>query len=197
VNESERRPEITFFAGPNGSGKSTITEFIKPPYRYINADDIKRTMDCTDIEAANIAEEQRERCLENKENFSFETVLSTDRNLKLLQRAKEVGYFIRCFYILTADPIINVERIKCRVLVGGHDVPEEKVIARYDRALVLIPEVIKCCDVCHIYDNTYEPFRILKKRKENVCYQTNDDWHLEDIQFLTGIEVMCEHNLNQ
>lgn len=68
MNESERRPEITFFAGPNGSGKSTITEFIKPPYRYINADDIKRTMDCTDIEAANIAEEQRERCLENKEN---------------------------------------------------------------------------------------------------------------------------------
>ena len=96
--------------------------------------------------------------------FCFETVLSTERNLKLLKKAKEKGYFIRCYYILTADPMINVWRVRSRVEAGGHDVPEEKIIERYDRALELVKELVKICDVCHIYDNSgSEPFRILKK----------------------------------
>lgn len=64
------------------------------------------------------------RHLEKMEEFCFETVLSTDRNLKLLQQAKGKGCFIRCYYILTADPLINVYRVKSRVAAGGHDVPE-------------------------------------------------------------------------
>lgn len=102
------------------------------------------------------------------EEFCFETVLSTDRNLKLLKKAKEKGYFIRCYYILTDGPMINIWRVKSRVESGGHDVPEEKIIARYDRALELIKDVVKICDICHIYDNSGNyPFRILKKRKNH------------------------------
>ncbi len=46
------KPEIIVFAGPNGSGKSTITSLAKIIEPYINADDIKRTTLCTDMEAA-------------------------------------------------------------------------------------------------------------------------------------------------
>ena len=49
----------------------------------------------TDMEAAIKAEELREKALSDKIDFTFETVLSTDRNLNLLKRAKENGYFIR------------------------------------------------------------------------------------------------------
>lgn len=83
------KPEIVVFAGPNGSGKSTFTELLKPPMDYINADEIKKNIKCSDIEAAQIAEKQREEHLENMMEFCFETVLSTERNLNLLQRAKE------------------------------------------------------------------------------------------------------------
>lgn len=38
----QKKPEVVVFAGPNGSGKSTITELLKPPMDYINADEIKR-----------------------------------------------------------------------------------------------------------------------------------------------------------
>ena len=62
------------------------------------------------------------------EDFCFETVLSTDRNLNLLKRAKEKGYFIRCYYILTADPMINIFRVKARVEVGGHKIEKLKSI---------------------------------------------------------------------
>ena len=46
-------------------------------------------MKCSDLEAAQLAEKQREDCIERMDEFCFETVLSTDRNLKLLERAKK------------------------------------------------------------------------------------------------------------
>lgn len=197
MNVSQKKPEVVVFAGPNGSGKSTFTELLKPPMDYINADEIKKNLKCTDLEAAQLAEKQREDHVEQMEEFCFETVLSTDRNLKLLERAKEKGYFIRCYYVLTADPMINVLRVRSRVESGGHDVPEEKIISRYDRALALVKDLVKLCDVCHIYDNSgNKPFRIFKKRKEEVYYDECDDWYREDIQALTDVENMVNRNLN-
>lgn len=192
MSELQRKPEIVVFAGPNGSGKSTFTELLKPPVDYINADEIKKNLRCTDLEAAQLAEKQREEHVSRMEDFCFETVLSTDRNLKLLKKARQKGYFIRCYYILTADPMINVLRVKSRVEAGGHDVPKEKIISRYDRALL-----IKVCDICHIYDNSSnKPFRIFKKRKEELFYDECDDWYFEDIEALTGKKNMKKKNLN-
>lgn len=197
MNVLQKRPEIVVFAGPNGSGKSTFTELLKPPMDYINADEIKKNLKCSDLEAAQLAEKQREEHVERMEEFCFETVLSTERNLKLLKKAKERGYFIRCYYVLTADPMINVLRVKSRVESGGHDVPEEKIVLRYDRALALVKELVKVCDICHIYDNSgNRPFRIFKKRKEEIYYDECDDWYLEDIEALTVVDNMKKKNLN-
>lgn len=193
----QKKPEIIIFAGPNGSGKSTFTELLKPPMDYINADEIKKNLQCSDLQAAQLAEKQREKHIEEMKEFCFETVLSTERNLKLLERAKKQGYFIRCYYILTADPMINVWRVKSRVEAGGHDVPEEKIITRYDRALSLVKHLVKICDVCHIYDNSgSKPFRIFKKRKDKVFYDECNDWFFEDVWVLTGIDGMERMNLN-
>lgn len=193
----QKKPEIVVFAGPNGSGKSTFTELLKPPMDYINADEIKKNLKCTDLEAAQLAEKQREMHIEQRSEFCFETVLSTERNIKLLKKAKEKGYFIRCYYILTADPMINVLRVQSRVESGGHDVPKEKIVTRYDRALALVKDLVKICDICHIYDNSgSKPFRILKKRKEQVYYDECADWYFEDIQALTKFYNMEKKNLN-
>ena len=197
MSVSQKKPEVVVFAGPNGSGKSTFTELLKPPMDYINADEIKKNLKCTDLEAAQLAERQREEHLEQMSEFCFETVLSTERNIKLLQEARQRGYFIRCYYILTADPMINVLRVKSRVEAGGHDVPEDKVVTRYDKALNLVKDLVKLCDVCHIYDNSgNKPFRIFKKRKEQIYYDECSDWYLEDIRALTGICDMERINLN-
>ena len=60
MSVSQKKPEVVVFAGPNGSGKSTFTELLKPPMDYINADEIKKNLKCTDLEAAQLAEKQRE-----------------------------------------------------------------------------------------------------------------------------------------
>lgn len=197
MNNSKKKPEIVVFAGPNGSGKSTITELLKPPIDYINADEIKKNLKCSDLEAAQLAEKQRQQHVQSMSEFAFETVLSTPRNLNLLKDAKKKGYFIRCYYVLTADPGINVWRIKSRVESGGHDVPEEKIISRYDRALKLLKDLIPVCDICHIYDNSGDaPFRIFRKRKTIFFFDSCEDWHLEDIQALTNIKEIEKKNLN-
>ena len=183
---NEKLPEVIVFAGPNGSGKTTLTKLVRIEKPYINADDIKRATNCTDLEAAEVAEDMREVALMEKHNFTFETVLSTDRNLKLLQRAKEEGYFVRCIYVLTADPNINVLRVESRAASGGHSVPEDKIRSRYTKSLALVPELVKVADVMHIYDNSNLPFRIFKKKKSEMYYWENPFWNMEDIKKLTG-----------
>lgn len=186
-NNTVRLPEVIVFAGPNGSGKSTITRMAKTGGEYINADDIKRTTLCTDLEAALKAEELRELMVKNKKDFTFETVLSTDRNLLLLQKAKEQGYFIRGIYVLTSNADINVARVNARQALGGHGVPENKIRSRYDKALALIPRLVQICDILHIYDNTKEPFRIFKKRKDIYYRWSNQYWSNDAIAELSGI----------
>ena len=114
--------------------------------------------------------------------------MSTDRNLNLLKRAKEQGYFIRCIYVLTADVNINIFRVESREAVGGHGVPEDKIRLRYKKALNLIPQLVKVCDVMHIYDNSSVPFRVFKKRKNEYFYWENNYWNQDDIEKLVKIE---------
>ena len=185
--QNQKKPEIIVFAGPNGSGKSTITRFAKVIEPYINADNIKSVNHCSDLEAAQIAEKMREDALSSKQSFTFETVLSTERNLNLLKRAKENGYFIRCIYVLTRNCNINIARVKSREANGGHGVPEEKIVSRYKKALDLIPEIVKVCDIVHIYDNSEIPFRIFKKRKAEYFFWENEYWSENKIKELVKI----------
>lgn len=187
--EQNKKPEIIVFAGPNGSGKTTVTKLAKIIEPYINADEIKKANYCTDLEATQQAEKMREDCVSKKQSFTFETVLSTDRNLKLLKKAKENGFFIRCIYVLTSNPDINVARVESRVESGGHSVPEDKIRTRYEKALKLIPKLVPICDILHIYDNSNLPFRIFKKRRSEYFYWENEDWNKERIQVLTGLSL--------
>lgn len=183
-NSAKKKPEIVVFAGPNGSGKSTITgpEWIKGP--YVNADDIQREQGITNIEAANIADKLRYDFIENGETFSFETVLSTDRKLNMLREAKAKGYFIRGYFIMTCDPELNVQRVHARVESGGHPVDDETVCRRYRKSLANIPEFVSICDICHVYDNTDAPFRLIRKHKNDISLYSNDYWPEETVQAL-------------
>lgn len=177
-----KKPELIIFAGPNGSGKSTITDVLRPSFAtYINQDEIKKFLHCSDMEALEISLKQKNEQLENRNDFCFETVLSSHYNVDFIQKCKEAGYFVRCYYIITVDPLINVTRVKLRVESGGHDVPINKIISRYDNSYTT---------------EGGNPHRIFKKRKEKCFYHENNDWFLEDIQALTGITDIQQKDLN-
>lgn len=171
-----KQPELIVFAGPNGSGKSTIST---PQWRidpYTNADDMSREKNIDNLTAAQKVDALREESIKANQSFSFETVLSTPSKLDLIRRAKEKGFFIRGYFILTCDPELNIARIRSRVQSGQHDVPADKVRSRYVKSLANIPEFLSLCDVCHIYDNTDEPFRICRKHKKSLTVYGNEYW---------------------
>ena len=180
------KPVVLVFAGPNGSGKSTIAGKISHCGVFVNADDLKAEYAITDIEAARTAEAIRNKLVEKKENFTFETVLSTSRNLLLMQKAKNNGYEVSCIYVLTCSVDINVARIKVRVLEGGHDVPEDKIRSRYDKSLRLLPEIVDVCDKMLVYDNSVMPFLIFRKDADRSEYFPTELWPLGKLKELLG-----------
>jgi predicted ABC-type ATPase len=185
--DTPRRPIVLAFAGPNGSGKSTITRGLPAFGTYINADDLKREYDLTDLKAAQQADALRNELLEQKADFSFETVLSTNRNLLLLQKAKEAGYEVQCIYVLTCSEDINVARVRARKAAGGHDVPEEKIRERYHRSLALLPQLISICDKILVYDNSDSPSLIFKKENAFSEYFPSSFWPESELKALFGL----------
>jgi predicted ABC-type ATPase len=155
------KPRILVYAGPNGSGKSMIAGKVPRVGAYVNADDLKRERGLSDIEAAKMAEAQRNALLGARASFTFETVMSTDRNLILLQKAKESGYSIECIYVLTCSADINVARVRARVAAGGHGVPEDKIRGRYERALALLPDLIGACGRIIVFDNSLQKVSVV------------------------------------
>lgn len=105
----------------------------------------------------------------------FETVISSQYKLNILKKAK--GYFVKCVFVLTADPRINIERVNARVASGGHAVPEDKIRNRYIASLANIKSLIALCDILHVYDNSLDkPVRIIRKHKNDFSIFPNAIW---------------------
>lgn len=77
----------------------------------------------------------RQQLLKSATPFSFETVMSSKDKVDFLQTAQQNGFRTYLYYIATDDPIINIYRVRHRVRMGGHPVPEDKIISRYQRSL--------------------------------------------------------------
>jgi predicted ABC-type ATPase len=163
----EKRPTLCIIAGPNGAGKtSTTIQLLHSEWaedsQYINPDNIAQekfgdwNSPSAIMQAAELATSMRYECLENKSNFVFETVFSSDEKLEFVRKAKAAGFFIRFFYVCTDNPTINVRRITQRYLNGGHEVPISKIISRYYKSLLNTAVAISLVDRAYIYDNSIE-----------------------------------------
>lgn len=87
-----KKPMILFFAGPNGSGKSTIKQYFETIGEYTNADDIVAATGMSNADAAVFVDERRYDSIDKKEDFTFETVLSSKYKIEILEKAKDNGY---------------------------------------------------------------------------------------------------------
>jgi predicted ABC-type ATPase len=96
----------------------------------------------------------RQKLLEKRASFSFETVMSSPDKVALMAKAQRLGYRTYLYYIATDDPAINVARVRARVNQGGHDVPEEKIVSRYARSLDLLMDAVKHSNRAYLFDNS-------------------------------------------
>ncbi len=168
-------------AGPNGCGKTTFyRRFLQPviassgkELAYINADDIALEMRSGDTtpagldpalaeQARNEADFRRNQLLAEgfKQSAIFETVFSDPKGIRLdyLKRAKAAGYKVVQIFIAVTDVQLSAKRVQQRVAEGGHDVPFEKQLQRFERSLANGRSALNVADLSLFLDNseTYE-----------------------------------------
>ena len=178
-NMQNKKPMILVLAGPNGSGKSTITAFFDKVGKYTNADDVVATTGMNNMEAAVLVDRMRYESIDKKEDFTFETVLSSEYKLNILRKAKEEGYFIKCVFVLTVDPQINIARIESRVAAGGHNVASDKVIERYYKSINNIKNCLIYVILCMftiILKHRKELFVSIKKNYQYIQINIGMNW---------------------
>jgi predicted ABC-type ATPase len=96
----------------------------------------------------------RQKLLEKRLSFTFETVMSHHSKVDLLKQAQQAGYRIYLYFVATDDPTINISRVKSRVKLGGHTVPENRIATRYYRSLDLLMEAIRHTNQAYVFDNS-------------------------------------------
>lgn len=86
--------------------------------------------------------------------YSFESVMSHSSKLDEIEQAKRLDYKTYLYFVCLDDPLLNVSRVSNRVEKGGHAVPEQKIIQRYDRVLDLLLPAINICEKAYLFDNS-------------------------------------------
>jgi len=156
------RPSLVLLAGPNGAGKSTLYQTrVAPSFAgpFVNADIIQRDelgdpSVAAAYDAARIAEARRTEMLEAGRSFATETVFSHPSKLGIIDRARDRGYLVVVMHVGLDSPDLSVARVRERVREGGHDVPEDKIRARYDRGHQLIRAAVLLADRGMVFDNS-------------------------------------------
>jgi len=166
-----RRPIVVAIAGPNGAGKTTFfhSHLGQSGLRFVNADVLAVELDLGAYEAARLANALRLALVERRESFAFETVFSDPIGDKVnfLAEITQLGYEVLLCYIGLASPDLSIERVAMRVSQGGHDVPDEKLGARFPRSLANLRLAMRQLPHVLVYDNSdlRMPYRPIAARE--------------------------------
>lgn len=152
---------LDLIAGPNGAGKTTLYERVIAPARpglpFVNADRIAADrFPGAELEhgyeAAAIAAAARQALIDARIDFCTETVFSHPSKVGLVETAADAGYDV-ILHVVMIPLQLSALRVAHRVAAGGHDVPTDKLAARYER---LWDHVVGATPRCHravFYDN--------------------------------------------
>ena len=93
----------TIIGGVNGSGKSSLTGAIKSERSdlgtIIDVDKINASVSGDRIQGGKIAIDKMKSCMKRGILFTQETTLSGVRTENTIRKAKELGYYIRLYYV--------------------------------------------------------------------------------------------------
>ena len=112
------------------------------------------------IASGNAAHAAREAVLRRRNALGagrthlVETTLAGSGILRHMAAARRQDYRIVLHFVSVGSPEQALDRIRNRVALGGHDVPEADVRRRFVRSHANLPAAISQADVALLYDNT-------------------------------------------
>ena len=138
-----RQKFLYIISGANGSGKSTLAVVLlkEKNLEFLNADEIAKEISPNAINTVPISagKEYFKRLklfFDNNKSFAVESTLSGNNIVRIIEKAKELGYKVILVYSFLQNCTTCIERVKKRVENGGHNVPEEDIIRRYYKSVV-------------------------------------------------------------
>lgn len=121
-----------------------------------------------------------ERAIDTKVNFAFESTLGATTIPKLLKRAA-ASHDVRILFVGLDSPERHIARVAARVRAGGHDIPEEKIRARYTSSRANLIDLLPSVASLKVYDNSTEvpaggttiplPTRLLEMEAGAITYE--------------------------
>lgn len=155
---------LYIISGCNGAGKTTASFTILPEIlnckEFVNADEIAKGLspfqpEKVSFEAGRIMLNRINELLIDNKNFAFETTLATKSYKNKILDAKEKGYTVTLlfFWLQTVD--LAIERVKNRVLEGGHNIEQNVIIRRYHNGIKNLFDIyLPLVDELLIFDNS-------------------------------------------
>lgn len=152
-------------AGANGAGKSSVVgaSLRQRGSDYHNPDELTSAYVDQGLgrDEANSRAWQRGRqalirAIDGGLDFAFETTLGGRTMTDLLIRAAEKGIRVRLIFVGLASVDLHLERVRARVMRGGHAIPEERIRQRWQSSrhnlILLLPHLSEL----RVFDNSLE-----------------------------------------
>jgi len=173
----EMKANLYIIAGCNGAGKTTASYTILPEIldckEFVNADEIAKGLspfqpEKASIEAGRIMLLRIKTLLQQGCDFAFETTLSSKSYHKLVKEAQISGYYVTLVFFWLNSVDLAYERVKLRVLSGGHNIPTETIRRRYYAGIKNLSKIyIPICDNWMVIDNSIQPSEIIAQGAKN------------------------------
>lgn len=154
---------VLVIAGPNGAGKSTSAPLLVHQTagidRYLNADAIARGFspfqpDLSAIAAGRLMIAHMNELRQTRQSFAIETTLAGVRLADHLGDLRANGYRVHLFYLWLPSADVAVTRVRQRVALGGHSIPEDTIRRRYFRSLRNLFKIYQpTVDSWRVFDN--------------------------------------------
>jgi predicted ABC-type ATPase len=164
---AEERPHVVVLAGPNGAGKSTAATLLLAGalgvQEFVNADVIAKGLSAFQpeqvaLQAGRMMLDRLRQLAKQRVHFAFETTLASRSFAPWLSDLRRSGYDFNLVFLWLATEELAVARVRTRVQLGGHDVPEETIRRRYRAGLRNFFELYRpLADGWRFYDNSEPP----------------------------------------
>lgn len=184
------QPTLLVISGPNGAGKSThIQNMLPAPLSGILSfnRDLKKTEFEQSLGLKRVPEElipkkalemmeeklmgEMNRAIDKKEHFVLETPLSHPDFWRYIDQFSNRGYQVELYHLCLDNYSDCLDRVRHRVMNGGHDVDPRTMKGVYEQNLHYINDYYRdTFKSVELYDGMKVPQLLVKMENDNILY---------------------------